>query len=102
MTVLTQILTATVAAAPADLPSWGTYLFDLAKAVIGVGAAIIGFLMIRTLNKIDANQTRIFQRMDELTKEFYALQGEHNAMMGQCPARSPSSVTRSRLQEERA
>lgn len=40
---------------------------------------MLGFLLARTLNKIDKNQSVLFERMTRLEQNFYELLGEHRA-----------------------
>ena len=40
---------------------------------------MLGFLLARTLNKIDKNQAALFERMTRLEQNFYELLGEHKA-----------------------
>jgi hypothetical protein len=67
--------------APAGAPSWGEHL-DLVQILIAALFSIVSWLIIRTLNKIDRNQTRMFDRLEKLEKEFSELKGEHNALAG--------------------
>lgn len=57
--------------------------WDIILKVAGVGygtlMSILGFLAIRTLNKIDSNQTELFNRVHSIEKDFYELRGEHYA-----------------------
>jgi len=59
-------------------PSWFEHV-DLMQALIGTLFLIVAWFMIRTLNKIDKNQTRLFERQDLLEKDFYELRGEHKS-----------------------
>jgi uncharacterized membrane-anchored protein len=60
--------------------SWAEHL-DLVNIIIGLLFAAVVSLTMRTLNKIDRNQTIIFERLEVLTKDFYILEGKHRAMM---------------------
>lgn len=44
------------------------------------------FFLRRTLTKIDANQTTLFDSQAVLAKELHILQGEHRGMMARCEA----------------
>lgn len=39
---------------------------------------IVGFFLVRTLKKIDANQSELFDQLNALKKDFYVLQGAHD------------------------
>lgn len=39
---------------------------------------IVGFFLVRTLRKIDANQSELFDQINKLREDFYTLRGEHN------------------------
>lgn len=52
---------------------------QVALAIGGTFMAVLGFLSARTLNKIDTNQTELFNRLHVLETDFYTLKGEHNA-----------------------
>ena len=43
----------------------------------GILLSVVGWLLVRTLKKIDENQTVLFDRMNEISHEFYILKGEH-------------------------
>jgi hypothetical protein len=47
--------------------------------VIGVLFSVIGALALRTISKIDKNQARLYAWIEKLSKDFYQLQGYHNA-----------------------
>lgn len=66
---------------PTGPPSWSEHL-DLVQVLIAGLFAVVSWLLIRTLNKIDRNQTRMFDRLENLEKEFSELKGEHNALAG--------------------
>ncbi len=57
---------------------------DVLTWLIGGLLVVISFFITRTLLKIDRNQNRLFNRLDELSREFYILQGEHNTRSGNC------------------
>jgi len=64
-------------------PTWFEHV-DLMQALLyGLGVLVI-FLLARTLKKIDANQTSLFNRLNDLSEEFYLLKGEHNAIKDRC------------------
>lgn len=52
---------------------------EYTAALIGGLFAVIGFFAIRTLTKIDKNQTVLFEQVSNLWKEFFILKGEHQA-----------------------
>lgn len=64
-------------------PSWFEHV-DLMQIIIaGLFILVCGF-MVRTIKKIDANQARLFEKLDALSEDFYTLRGEHNAMKARC------------------
>jgi len=81
------------AAALPAAPSWYEHA-DVMEWVIGGLFSLVLFLMLRTLSKVDRNQNRLFERLDALTKEFYMLQGEHNAMKNRCMGRASAAGNR--------
>ena len=46
--------------------------------------SIVSFFAIRTLNKIDNNQTELFHKIDELNTRLSMLEGEHAVVQGRC------------------
>lgn len=54
-------------------------LVEMLKGGMYLLLLVLGFLLARTLKKIDANQARLHERLDTLTEKFYVLQGEHTA-----------------------
>lgn len=60
-------------------PSWIEHS-DVVMYLVGFLFVIISGLVARTLKKVDANQTKLFERLDRLTQDFYKLQGEHEAI----------------------
>jgi hypothetical protein len=51
--------------------------------IIGVGIAnILGFLATRTVKKIDANQDKLFNKIDQHETRLSRLEGEHRVMAG--------------------
>jgi len=64
-------------------PSWFEHV-DLMQVVIGGLGLLIMWFIARTLRKIDANQTSLFNRLNDLSEEFYTLKGEHNAIKNRC------------------
>ncbi len=59
---------------PADLQAFIWWIFLLM-------VAICGFLLTRTLNKIDSNQTELFNRLHTVEGDVKELKGEHSAIM---------------------
>lgn len=47
--------------------------------LLSIAATIIGFFIARTLTKVDANQTILFERQTALERQFFELLGEHRA-----------------------
>jgi predicted outer membrane lipoprotein len=66
-------------------PSWFEHVDLMQITICGLGLVVM-FFIVRTLKKIDGNQNRLFERLDDLTNQVNIMQGEHNAMMGRCRA----------------
>lgn len=56
-------------------------LLTMAIGLISFLLTIVGFFGVRTLRKIDANQTALFDKVSELSKDFYVLKGAHDAFI---------------------
>jgi hypothetical protein len=54
-------------------------ILTIVLGLISVLLTVVGFFGVRTLKKIDANQTMLFDRVSELSKDFYTLKGAHDA-----------------------
>lgn len=63
------------------MPTWVQH-WDVVSGLISSLFVLAGFFMIRTLKKIDANQTELFQRLHTLENDFHELKGEHKALSG--------------------
>ena len=66
-------------------------LAELAKYLLGILVLIVGFLIVRTLKKIDDSQNRLHEsqcklheRFDVFSRDFYKLQGEHDSIKERC------------------
>ncbi len=82
--VVVWILLGAALAQASNNPTWFDHP-DFMQVLIGaLFAAVLG-LFIRAVKKIDSNQTRLFERLDNLCDEFYVLKGEHNARKNHCP-----------------
>jgi len=46
---------------------------------IGLLFTIIGFFALRTLVRIDRNQAKLYTWIEQLSKDFYRLEGAHNS-----------------------
>jgi uncharacterized membrane protein YhdT len=66
-----------------SVPSWYEHV-DLMQAVIAGLFLLALWFLVRTLTKIDANQSLLFKKVDELCKDFYTLRGEHDAIKARC------------------
>ena len=64
-------------------PSWFEHV-DLMQVVIAGLFVMVLWFLTRTLGKIDSNQSRLFQKLDEVCKQVDTLQGEHNAIKARC------------------
>jgi len=62
-------------------PSWFQHV-DLMNLAIGALFLTVIWFMVRTLKKIDENQTNLFNRMATVEKDLYELKGEHMATIG--------------------
>jgi hypothetical protein len=65
------------------IPSWFEHMDLMNSIIAGLVLAIIWF-MIRTLKKIDENQTNLFNRVGVVERDLYELRGEHSAIKGRC------------------
>ena len=74
------IVLASAAALPVAQPSWYEHV-DLMQFVIVALAIIAVWGLRRTLSKIDANQTRLFEMYDDLQGRLSSLEGEHKQAM---------------------
>jgi uncharacterized membrane protein YhdT len=61
--------------------SWAEH-FDLVNIIVGLLFMAVVSLIVRTINKIDRNQSLLFERFQNLSEKFYLLEGEHRAMAG--------------------
>ena len=64
-------------------PSWFQHV-DLMNVIIGVLFTVVAWFLVRTLKKIDTNQATLFTRLECLSREFYLLKGEHEAIKDKC------------------
>ena len=56
-------------------------VITMALGLISLLLTVVGFFGVRTLKKIDANQSALFDQLNTLSKEFYTLKGAHDAMV---------------------
>lgn len=49
--------------------------------ILSVATTVIGFFIARTLRKVDANQTILFERMTDQGEKLAELRGEHRARL---------------------
>ncbi len=61
-------------------PSWFEHV-DLMTILIGLLFLIIGWFIVRTISKIDKNQTILFERQTKFAEDLYTLKGAHDAVM---------------------
>ena len=52
-------------------------IWKIVAAFTGASFSVLSYLSARTLNKIDTNQTELFDRIHTLEITFYELRGEH-------------------------
>jgi hypothetical protein len=64
-------------------PSWFEHV-DLMQIIIAGLFMLILWFLTRTLRKIDGNQSLLFSKLDAVCKDFYTLQGEHQALKNRC------------------
>ena len=76
-------LAAVTQVASPSTPSWFEHA-DLMQATIAGLFVVVLWFLIRTLRKIDTNQGLLFKKIDDLCKDFYTLQGEHQALKNKC------------------
>lgn len=62
-------------------PSWFEHV-DLMQVLIGVLFLMVAWFIARTLKKIDANQTRLFEKYDDHEHRLSRLEGSHEARTG--------------------
>lgn len=55
---------------------------DLAQAIFVLAITIIGWLAVRTLKKIDINQTILFKKYEQHETRLAHLEGAHEARTG--------------------
>ena len=75
--VFSSIWPASIALAAGE-PTWFEHV-DLMEVTISFLFAGVLWFAVRTLNKVDANQTILFTRLTEIEKDFYEMRGEHRA-----------------------
>lgn len=63
-------------------PSWVEHI-DLVQVIFGAVILLVGWFAVRTLKQIDRNQADTAASLAALSKEFYKLQGQHEALMCQ-------------------
>lgn len=63
------------------MPTWVQH-WDVISGLVGGLFIIVSFFMVRTLKKIDQNQTELFQRLHNLENDFHELKGEHKVLSG--------------------
>lgn len=54
---------------------------DLLQVVVGILFTMVIGYTVYTLKKIDRNQNRLFERLDDVCRQVDLMQGEHNAMV---------------------
>lgn len=64
-------------------PSWFEHV-DLMQVIIAALFSAVVWSALRTLKKIDDNQTQLFNRMNAIEKDFSELKGQHEIMAGKC------------------
>lgn len=64
-------------------PTWFEHV-DLMQVLIGGLFVAVCWFFIRTLQQIDKNQCALFDRMNNLERDFSELKGEHQAITGRC------------------
>ncbi len=63
--------------------SWAEHA-DLLNIILAFLFVSLVGIVVWQIKKIDNNQTTLFKRLDELSKDFYTLEGEHKAIKGRC------------------
>lgn len=56
-------------------------VITMALGLISLLLTVVGFFGVRTLKKIDANQSALFDQLNTLSKEFYELKGAHETYL---------------------
>lgn len=62
-------------------PTWFAHP-DLMNVFIGVLCLVVAFFFTRTLKKIDANQTSLFNKLEKHEKRLSFLEGAHETRTG--------------------
>ncbi len=60
-------------------PTWYQHP-DFMQVLIVMLAGVVAWFAIRALQKIDRNQTKLFEAWEDLSRQVNQLQGEHNAL----------------------
>lgn len=60
------------------------FTVDIVGIAVTTLIALVGFLLARTLTKIDKNQDLLFSKLDVVKEKLDTLQGEHEARSAQC------------------
>ena len=64
-------------------PSWYEHVDLMTVAIWGLSLLVLYFIA-RILRQIDKSQCELFERMENLERDFYTLKGEHYAIAGRC------------------
>jgi len=67
----------------APVPSWYTHA-DLLSVLIGCLCLIVCWFIVKTLARVDSNQTKMFTWLENLSRDFYLLKGSHDAIRHDC------------------
>ena len=59
-------------------------LYEAVRFLLYLAGALVAFFFMRTLIQIDRNQKELFTKLACLTKDFYHMRGEHEAMKLRC------------------
>lgn len=60
------------------------FTVDVVGIAVTTLIALVGFLLARTLTKIDKNQDLLFTKLDVVKEKLDTLQGEHESRSAQC------------------
>lgn len=62
------------------MTSWIHHV-DILQVITGSAILAVAWFFIRTLKQIDSNQKETARQLAGLSKEFYQLKGQHDALM---------------------
>ena len=61
-------------------PSFAEH-WDVVQVILGIAVIVVAWFLVHTLLVIEKSQGKLWTQMDEFRKDFYKLQGQHEARM---------------------